>query len=198
MVLEIMGHKTGWLAASAGLAGGADVVLIPEIPYSIDIVAHDLIERNRKGKRFSIVAVGEGAVPKEKNKEIEKSRKNAKKATKKGKKTKKHPGVPTESVGARLTRQIEEITGLETRLTVLGHTQRGGTPSASDRILATKLGTKAAELIAEGVYGVMVAVKGEKLVPVPLDEVAGRRKCVPLDHPILESLRQLKISLGGE
>lgn len=188
MVLEIMGHNTGWLAASSGLAGGADVVLIPEIPYSIDVVAHDLIERNRKGKRFSIVAVAEGAKPRED--------KDDKKAKKETKKSKNKSSLCTESIGMRLTQQIEEMTGLETRLTALGHTQRGGTPSASDRILATKLGTKATELIAEGVYGVMVGVKGEKLVPVPLEKVAGNRKNIPLDHPILESLRQLRISLG--
>jgi phosphofructokinase-like protein len=191
MVLEIMGHNTGWLSAAAGLAGGADVVLIPEIPYSIDVVAHDLIERNRKGKRFSIVAVAEGASQRE---ESDKSDKKNKKTKKEGKKNK--DAVCDESVGVRLTREIEEMTGLETRLTALGHTQRGGTPSASDRILATKLGTKTTELIAEGIYGVMVGVKGEKLVPVPLEKVAGNRKQIPLDHPILESLRQLKISLG--
>jgi len=117
-----------------------------------------------------------------------------KESDKKDKKKKESPCE--ESTGMRLARQIEKITGLETRLTTLGHTQRGGSPSSYDRILATMLGTKAAQLIAEGVSGVMVAVKGDTLKPVPLEEVAGKRKNIPLDHPILESLRMLKISLG--
>ncbi|RMD58097.1 MAG: 6-phosphofructokinase [Nitrospirae bacterium] len=184
MVVEIMGHNTGWLAAASGLAGGADVVLIPEIPYSIDAVAKNIIERNRRGKRFSIVAAAEGAKPIEDEKKEKKTKK---------KKKSQHNSEP---IGVRLTKQIEELTGLETRLTTLGHTQRGGTPSASDRILATTLGTKAAELLAEGVSGVMVGVKGNRLVPVPLEDVAGKRKYIPLDHPIIESLRALKICLG--
>jgi len=200
MVVEIMGHNTGWLTASAGLAGGADIILIPEIPYSLDRIASYVVERNRKGKRFSIVAVAEGAISKEDTLEREKAKKKEvdnKKKTKKGenkRKNEEHWNI--ENVGARLTRQLQEMTGLETRLTTLGHTQRGGTPSAFDRMLATKLGTKATQLVADGVSGVMVAVKGEKLVPVPLEEVAGKRKYIPLDHPVLESLRQLKICLG--
>lgn len=181
MVVEIMGHNTGWLAASAGLAGGADVVLIPEIPYSTDIVAREIVERNRKGKSFSIVAVAEGAVPLEKG---------SKKKKKKG----KAKGI--EAAGVRITREIEQLTGLETRLTTLGHTQRGGTPSSFDRILATQLGTRAAELAAAGASGVMIGVRGGKLKPVPLEDVAGKRKYIPLDHPIINSLRALQICLG--
>ncbi|HLC16130.1 MAG TPA: ATP-dependent 6-phosphofructokinase [Thermodesulfovibrionia bacterium] len=190
MVVEIMGHNTGWLTAASGLAGGADVVLIPEIPYSIDTVSKDILERHRKGKRFSIVAVAEGARSTEEIKESEKKEKKKKDSQK------DKENHCEESTGMRLARQIEKITGLETRLTTLGHIQRGGSPSSYDRILATMLGTKAAQLIAEGVSGVMVAVKGDKLKPVPLEEVAGERKNIPLDHPILESLRMLKISLG--
>ncbi len=195
MVVEIMGHNTGWLTASAGLAGGADIVLIPEIHYSLDTVARYVIERNRRGKRFSIVAVAEGAIPKE---ETAKVLKDKKKKTKTKKKIKDEDPCISESVGSQLARQIQAVTRLETRLTSLGHTQRGGTPSAFDRILATKLGTKAAQLISEGTSGVMVAVKGENLVPVPLEKIAGKRKYIPLDHPILESLRELKICLGEE
>jgi 6-phosphofructokinase 1 len=190
MVVEIMGHNTGWLTAAAGLAGGADVVLIPEIPYSIETVSKDIIERHRKGKRFSIVAVAEGARSAEEIKELDKKEKKKKDDQKDKEKQ------CEESTGMRLARQIEKLTGLETRLTTLGHTQRGGSPSSYDRILATMLGTKAAQLISEGVSGVMIGVKGEKLKPVPLEEVAGKRKNIPLDHPILESLRMLKISLG--
>ena len=185
MVVEIMGHNTGWLTAAAGLAGGADVVLIPEIPYSIERIARDILERNRKGKRFSIVAVAEGATQKEDSKE----------PNKKDKKKKKYLECD-ESAGMNLTRQIISLTGLEARLTSLGYTQRGGSPSSYDRNLATMLGTKAAQLIYEGVSGVMVGIRGERLKPVPLEEIAGKRKNIPLDHPILESLRMLKISLG--
>lgn len=186
MILEIMGHNTGWLAAASGIAGGADVVLIPEIPYSIDIVTKDLLERNRKGKNFSIIAVAEGAFP------IGDSISNSRQK----KKNKKIHQCDEESVGARLTRQIEEVTGLQTRLTTLGHTQRGGTPSAFDRILATGLGVEATKCIVQGIFGVMIAVKGKKLKPIPLEDVAGKRKSVPLDHPIIKSLRELQICMG--
>lgn len=185
MVVEIMGHNTGWLTAAAGLAGGADVVLIPEIPYSIERVAADILERHRKGKRFSIVAVAEGA--KQKDEDIESDKKDKKK---------KKDNKCEESIGINLTRQISTLTGLEARLTSLGHTQRGGSPSSYDRNLATMLGTKAAQLIYEGVSGVMVGIRGETLRPVPLEEIAGKRKNVPLNHPILNSLRMLNISLG--
>ncbi|MBK8480758.1 MAG: ATP-dependent 6-phosphofructokinase [Proteobacteria bacterium] len=231
MVVEVMGHKTGWLAAAAGLAGGADVVLIPEIPYSIDVVAADLIERSRKGKKFSIIAVAEGALSqqearakeereqakehhgdkaragrksKEKDREKEKERAKESKASARGDDERSSSAAPPEpspapiSVGVRIREELERRTRLQTRLTTLGHTQRGGTPSATDRILATKLGTRTVELMIEGLSGVMLAVRGEAIVPVPLEQVAGKRKVVPLDHPILQSLRQLHICLGSE
>lgn len=227
MVVEIMGHKTGWLAAAAGLAGGADVVLIPEIPYSIDVVAADLIERSRKGKKFSIIAVAEGALSQQEaqareERERAKEQRNGEKAGAAGRKGKDKerekepraaaraaedkasaaaappPTLALASVGVRIRDEIERRTKLQTRLTALGHTQRGGTPSATDRILATKLGTRTVELMIEGVSGVMLGVRGEQIVPVPLEQVAGKRKIVPLDHPILESLRQLHICLGSE
>ncbi|MCU7938676.1 MAG: 6-phosphofructokinase [gamma proteobacterium symbiont of Bathyaustriella thionipta] len=175
MVVEVMGHNTGWLTAASGLAGGADVIVIPEIPYDIDVIKKSLIGRNRKGKRFSIVAVAEGARPKD-NSEI-----------------------PTEYEGSaamHLTHRLAELTGLETRLTSLGHVMRGGTPSAADRILATKLGTKAVELIAQEKSGFMVAERGGYAVPVPLEEIAGNRRIIPDNHPLLNSLRSLGICLG--
>ncbi len=175
MVVEVMGHNTGWLTAASGLAGGADVVVIPEIPYDIDIIKKALIGRNRKGKRFSIVAVAEGAKPMD------------------------DAEVPTEFEGSaaiHLTHRLAELTGLETRLTSLGHVMRGGTPSAADRILATKLGTKAVDLIAQEKSGFMIAERGGYAVPVPLDEIAGNRRIIPEDHPLLESLRHLGICLG--
>jgi 6-phosphofructokinase 1 len=192
MVVEIMGHNTGWLTASAGLAGGADIVLIPEIPFSIDSVCNDIIERNRKGKRFSIVAIAEGALALD-NDLQDKDKKDKEKDKDKKKEKDKTESIP---IGVKLQNLIIERTGLDTRLTTLGYTQRGGVPSAFDRILATKFGARAAELLAEGASGVMVGVKGDSLVSVPLEDVAGKRKNIPLNHPILESLRLLKICLG--
>ncbi len=175
MVVEVMGHNTGWLTAASGLAGGADVVVIPEIPYDINVIKDALIKRSRKGKRFSIVAVAEGASPKDES-EI--------------------PEECEDSAAIHLTHRLAELTGLETRLTSLGHVMRGGSPSAADRILATKLDTKAVDLIAQGQSGVMVAERGAYAVPVPLEEIAGNRCIIPDDHPILESLRSLGICLG--
>jgi 6-phosphofructokinase 1 len=209
MVVEIMGHRTGWLAASAGLAGGADVILIPEIPYDIDVVVDSLVQRSKRGKKFSIIAVAEGATSRTKGGKEAKSADKNKAAAEKKKAAASDGAEPAkrsrheipehmmgEPVGVRIAREIQQRTGLQTRLTTLGHTQRGGTPSAFDRILATKLGTRAAELMEEGAHGVMVAVRGEELVSVPLEEVAGKRKCIPLDHSILRSLRDLRICLG--
>jgi len=211
MVLEVMGHNTGWLAAAAGLAGGADVVLLPEIPYSPDVVVQHLIQRRRKGKKFSIVVIAEGALTTTETATVNAqrmAREEAKlKSGKGGKKSKKGkgakgydgiPGIDSKPAGVKLARTIEEHTGLQSRLTTLGHVQRGGTPSAFDRILASKLGTKTAELIADGQHGVMVAVKGDTLVTVPLEQVAGKRKPVAADHPMLQSLRALSICLGEE
>lgn len=211
MVVEVMGHKTGWLAACAGMAGGADVVLLPEIPYSIDAVIDSLINRSKKGKTFSIVVVAEGALSMEEATEKTRRKEGTRAAAKSASKSKKgstkaqrHQVAATEatsmveSSAMRIARHIGQRIGIETRLTTLGHVQRGGTPSASDRILATQLGTKTAQLVAQGVHGVMVAVRGEQLVPVPLEEVAGKRKSVPLDHPVIDSLRDLRICLGDE
>ena len=175
MVVEVMGHNTGWLTAAAGLAGGADVVVIPEIPYDIEVIKKSLIERNRRGKRFSIIAVAEGARPKDDN---------------------EMPADYEDSAAVHLTHRLEQLTGLETRLTSLGHVMRGGSPSAADRILATKLGTKAVELIVAGESGKMVAERGGYAQAVPLEEIAGNRRIIPDDHPILQSLRSLGICLG--
>lgn len=202
MLVEIMGHNTGWLTAAAGLAGGADVVIVPEVPYRIETVAQELVERNRRGKRFSIVAVAEGAVAQEdiqqdqSGSRSKKSKKNGKAATEgKAPVGEAHP-CPPETAASRLAHDLPALTGLETRLTSLGHVMRGGSPSAADRILASELGSKAVSLLAEGISGVMVAVKGTQLEPMPLEEVAGRRRAITLDHPILQTLRMLDIALG--
>ena len=201
MLVEVMGHNTGWIAAAAGLAGGADVVLLPELPYSVDAVIDAVVERKRSGKRFSIVAFAEGALS------AQEAARQAKAAEKKGavkgkaaagKAGKKslpapHPEI---SLSQRLTHQIEQGSGLETRLTALGHVMRGGTPTAADRTLATVLGSEAARLLAKGVSGVMVGMRGQTPVHVELAEVAGKRRNVPPDHPWIQTLRRLNICLG--
>ncbi len=194
IVVEIMGHRAGWLALGAGIAGGADVILIPEIPYSVEAVADAIKERKHKGKPFSIVAVAEGAISQQ-----EFAEQQAAAAKKKDKKTKEN-GVVPELVYAehtlRLARQLELLTGLEARPTILGHLQRGGIPSAADRLLATRLGTAAADLIHAKQYGFMVAARGESSVPVPLGDVAGHVKTVPQDHPWVLSARSVGTSFG--
>jgi 6-phosphofructokinase len=196
ILVETMGHRAGWLALGAGLAGGADVILIPEIPYSIDKVAKAILSRNRGGKHSSIVAVAEGALSKEEASGKNEKRKKDKR--KKSRKTGEHllsetaHGTNTLS----LARELEERTRLESRVTILGYLQRGGTPSANDRILATRLGAACANLIHEGAYGVMLAAHGDKAEPVALEEVVGKLKTVPLDHSWIDSARSVGTSLG--
>ncbi|MBN2714163.1 MAG: 6-phosphofructokinase [Planctomycetes bacterium] len=210
IVCEIMGHNAGWLPLGAGLAGGADVILIPEIPYDAKVVAEHLIERRRAGKRFSIVAVAEGAISAQRFAELEKEKKEASKAKDKGKKTKRAKSEPgdfsqdeageihlvMESKASRLARELQRLTGTEARVTSLGHVQRGGIPSATDRLLCTTLGTKAAELLVAGEYNVMVAVKGGQCVPVALDKVAGQKKMIPVDHDWIKSARLVGTCMG--
>jgi len=217
IVCEVMGHNAGWLALGAGMAGGADVILIPEIPYDLTIVTEHLLERRRHGKRFSIIVVAEGALSRQ---AAEAATKNDK-ANAKGK-NKRQPkaeiadsdgalaepaepkGDPEEGVlhlvhepmASRLARQLQKLTGTEARVTSLGHVQRGGIPTPTDRLLCTRLGTRAAELLAQGVSGAMVAVRGDRCEPVSLDLVAGFKKIVPPDHAWLESARLVETCLG--
>jgi 6-phosphofructokinase 1 len=191
IVVEIMGHRAGWLALGAGIAGGADVILIPEIPYRIDSVANAIKKRKRSGKPFSIVAVAEGAISVEEHDALEAARLAAK-----GGKVKEAPEIVYADRTIRVAQELEALTGLEARVTILGHLQRGGTPSAADRILATRLGTAAAELIHKGHYGCMVAARGEDTAPVALEEVAGKVKIVPADHPWVASARRVGTNFG--
>jgi phosphofructokinase-like protein len=204
ILVEIMGHRVGWLALGAGLAGGADVILIPEIPYDVEEVAEIIRRRQRDGKNFSIVAVAEGAMSKDYLAALNAARKEKQKAKDKGKTQKKKAKAQLAKLKAehagnsmKLARQLEELTHLEARVTILGYVQRGGTPSAADRILATRLGTAAADLIQQGVFGVMVATKGDGIEPVPLPKVAGKLKTVPADHPWLRSLRRVSAGKLG-
>ena len=186
-IVEVMGHKVGWLTLHAGLAGGADIILLPEIPYDLDVVVEALKERNRQGKRFSILAVAEGAISKEdaalSKKELKEKKKNS---------------VSYPSVAYEIGAQITERTGQEVRVTVPGHTQRGGEPCAYDRVLATRLGAAAAELIGEKKYGYMVAVKDDEITSVPLEDVAGKLKMVDPDSSIIREAKRIGISFGDE
>ncbi|MBI5960111.1 MAG: 6-phosphofructokinase [Chloroflexi bacterium] len=201
IVVEIMGHNTGWLALGAGIAGGADVILIPEIPYDVELVAESILARSRSGRGFSIVAVSEGAMFKEQAAEIRAIEKKLKKADSPEDKEKTTAALAALEAGrigntARLASRLEELTRLESRVTILGYLQRGGIPTAADRLLATRLGTACADLINDGVFGVMVAARGDGMEPVDLREVAGKRKVVPLDHPWVVSARRIGTNMG--
>jgi 6-phosphofructokinase 1 len=201
IVVEVMGHRAGWLTLGAGIAGGADVVLIPEIPYDVDSIAEAIRKRSRGGKPFSIVAVAEGAISRQEHAELLASPPQKKPVKKKdAAKGDSEPVAEPELVYAerilKLAHQLEKLTGLEARVTILGHLQRGGAPSAADRILATRLGTACADLIDAGEYGVMVAARGECTQPVALEDVAGRGKLVPPDHPWVVSARRVGTNLG--
>jgi 6-phosphofructokinase 1 len=201
VVAEIMGHRAGWLTLGAGVAGGADVILIPEIPYDIEKIAEAIKRRSRRGTNFSIVAVAEGAMSKDDARAFgaaESKRERARTLH-----DKKEAKIGLAALEARhsgntlrLAQQLEELTQLESRLTILGYVQRGGTPSPADRLLATRLGSACADLINEGVFGVMVAARGDGTEPVPLQKVAGKRKTVPPDHSWIETARHVGTSLG--
>lgn len=204
IVVEIMGHNSGWLALGSGLAGGADVILLPEIPYRVQRVAEAISYRVKNGKNFSIVAVAEGAMSQEDLaalKAQQPSAEDKKDKKKAAKQTKEAPQMQA-SIGGdhclRLAHQLEQLTGLESRPTILGHLQRGGTPSAADRILASRLGSACVDAIMQGLSGVMIAARGESAVPVPLEEVAGNKKLVPLDHPWIQTARNLGVCLGDD
>lgn len=197
IVVEVMGNKAGWLALGAGLAAGADVVLIPEIPYDLQAVADFLLRRQRRhGRKFSIVCVAEGAVSRQEAAVATGRRRNGKEADPAELEDDRGYRLVKESLASRLARQLQELTRTEARVTTLGHVQRGGVPTASDRLLCTALGVKAAELLAAGVYNVMVGIRDGVCVPVPLQEVVGIRRVVPLDHAWLRTANRLGTCLG--
>jgi 6-phosphofructokinase 1 len=201
VVAEIMGHRAGWLTLGAGIAGGADVILIPEIPYNVEKIAEAIRRRSRRGTNFSIVAVAEGAMSIDDARAFDAGEKKRERArTLHDKKEAKVELAALESRHTgntlRLARQLEELTHLESRVTILGYVQRGGTPSPADRLLATRLGGACADLVNEGVFGVMVAARGDGTEPVPLERVAGKRKIVSPDHPWVETARHVGTCLG--
>ena len=183
MVVEVMGRDAGWIALYGGVAGGADVILIPEIPYEPERIAARIAEREQFGARFSIVVVAEGAAPRGGEVSVVQPAKEGRLARLGG-------------LGARVAGTLEELTGKDVRLVVLGHLQRGGGPTSFDRVLATRFGGKAVELIMAGQFGQMVANRPPDIVSVPLEEIVGRTKRVPPDLDLVRTARALGISFG--
>lgn len=183
-IVEVMGHKVGHVTLHAGIAGGADVVLIPEIPYDINKIADIIEKRSEIGKLFTIIAVAEGAISKE---DAQLKKKDYKK------KLEKRGNL---SIAYELADQLTKLTDKEIRVTVPGHTQRGGTPCAYDRVFSSRVGAKAAELILNGEYGYMVGMKDGETVKVPLGEVAGKLKYVDPDCSLIKEAKTLGISFG--
>lgn len=214
IAVEIMGHSAGWLTLGAGMAGGADVILIPEIKYDIHAIADFLNTRRHSGKRFSIIAVAEGATaigsPDEENAENQDEKPSRKNGRKNGGKNggkrnadeadraplPRQPRMIQEAKVSRIVRELQMLTGIEARMTELGHVQRGGAPTSTDRLLCTRLGATAGELIAARHYNVMVAVKGDACLPVPLEDVAGHMRIVPPDHPWVKAARLMDTCMG--
>ena len=183
-IVEIMGHKVGWLPLNAGMAGGADIILIPEIPYDIDKIAAKIKERHDRGASFTILAVAEGAI----------SKKDAKLSKKEY--AKKLEESPYPSVSYEIAAKLTKKTGYDVRVTVPGHTQRGGAPCPYDRVFASRLGSEAAKLILKKEYGFMVGYKNREIVKVPLKDVAGKLKMVDPDASIIKEAKMLGISFG--
>ena len=183
-IVEIMGHKVGWLTLYSGIAGGADIILLPEIPYHTDKVIEAINKRTKQGKGFTVIAVAEGAISAE-------DAKLSKKELKKKMENRKYPSVSYE-----LADKILEKTGTEVRITVPGHTQRGGAPCPYDRVLSTRLGVAAAKLILEGQFGYMVGIINNKTKKVPLKDVAGKLKMVEPNDQFVKEAKMMGISFG--
>ena len=183
MVVEVMGHKVGWIGLYSGVAGGADVILLPEIPYDIKKVAEKIRDDRKSGKNFSIVVVSEGAL----NNDEAKLDKKA---------FKKKRAAMGMSIGARVAAEIEKETGFETRVTVLGHLQRGGTPDSYDRFMATQFGAAAADFAARGEFGKILVWQNHKIVGIPLEDVASQIKSISLDNPMIKTAKSVGISFG--
>jgi len=185
MIVEVMGRNAGWIALHAGVAGGGDIILIPEIPYNINVVVGKVIERGKKGKRFSIIVVAEGAKPQGGDVVVRRRVKDSAEPVRLG------------GISFVLGDQIENLTRLETRAVVMGHLQRGGSPSSFDRILATRFGTKAVDMVEAREFGYMVGVKCDGLINVSLEEVSKGPRLVPQNHPLLNSALSLGVSFGN-
>jgi 6-phosphofructokinase 1 len=183
MVIELMGNKAGWLTLYAGVAGGADIILLPEIPYDIVKICQAVEKRRKQGKEFSILTVAEGALSAEEAALPKKDLKTALEAR-------------TMPVSYRVAAEVQQTTGAETRVVVPGHIQRGGSPSAYDRVLATKFGAFAAELIRDEQYGTTVALVCDHVEAHKLSDIAGKSKLVPVDHELVKVAKNIGISFG--
>lgn len=183
-IVEIMGHKVGWLTLLAGIAGGVDVILIPEIPYNINSVCEDIRRRRKQDNKFSILAVAEGAMSVE---EAAMSRKEYKEYLK---------SRPDPSVAYQIGHEIEKKINAEVRVTVPGHMQRGGSPSAYDRVIATRVGARGAQAVVEKDFGKLIAFDGDRLTTVVLDDIVDKLKYVPVDSPIIQEARLVGIGFG--
>lgn len=186
MVVEVMGRYAGWIALAAGIAGGGDVILIPEVPFDIDAVCRWIKERNRRGKKFSIVVVAEGAMPIGGSVVVQQIVKDSTDPFRLG------------GISQKVATEIERRTRIVTRVTVLGHLQRGGTPTAFDRILATRYGSEAVHAVARGEFGVMVALKGQEIVTVPLEQAVGEPRLVPLESDLIRAALDVGTCLGDD
>jgi 6-phosphofructokinase 1 len=186
MIVEVMGRYAGWLALASGIAGGGDAILIPELPYQIETICDMVKTRNRKGKNFSIIIIGEGTKPEGGEIVVKRMVKHSPDQVRLG------------GISNQLASQIEGLTTLETRVTILGHLLRGGTPTAFDRILASRFGTEAVKLAYEKKFGSMVALKGFDIGLVPITEVAGKVRKVTIDSPLLKTALSLDTCLGVE
>lgn len=184
MVIEVMGRYAGWLALYAGVAGGGDIIIIPEIPYDIRKVCRTVVERHKRGKRFSIVVIAEGARPKGGRMVVKKIVKGSADPVRLG------------GIGNKIANDIEALTGLETRVTVLGHLQRGGPPTPFDRILATRLGTFACDLVARGKFGKMAALRGRDICAVDLNDAVRSIRRVSPEDPLIKSALAVGTSFG--
>jgi ATP-dependent phosphofructokinase / diphosphate-dependent phosphofructokinase len=184
MIVEVMGRNAGWIALYSGIAGGGDIILIPEIPYNIEPIIEKVKARHKTGKRFTIMVVAEGAKPKGGSVVVQRVVKESTDPIRLG------------GIGFALGKEIEELTGIETRTVVLGHLQRSGVPTPYDRVLATRLGCKAVEMILEKRFGYMVGVAGNSLAEVPLEEVANGQRNVPTDEPLIQVARSVGTCFG--
>ena len=183
-LVELMGRDADWLTLNAGIASGADIILIPEIPYNIEKIAQAIEARRRQGRNFTIIAVAEGAVSDTDAVLSEEERRRVKEQS-------RHS-----TISYRIASELEELTGQETRVTVPGHYQRGGPPCPYDRVLATQFGTAAARLIMDKQYSTMVGIREGRIVSVPLADAASRTKFLPTDHPLIQTARDVGIRFG--
>lgn len=184
MVVEVMGRNAGWIALHSGIASGSDIILIPEIPYDMEVISNCVTNRSRHGKRFSIICVSEGAHPKGEPQVVNRMDLTSPDPVRLG------------GVGQKIADEVENATGIETRTVKLGHVQRGGTPVPADRVLATEFGYKAIELLMAGERLRLVVMKGRTVTHIPLEEAEGKQRLVPVDHPLVLAARNIGTSFG--